>query len=91
MNKNQLIDTMAEQNNISKKDAKELFENVIELISKSLEENKEFTIPGFGKFEIKHSEARIGRNPRTGEDIQIAAKNSIKFKAAKALNDRYNG
>ncbi len=90
MNKKQLVDDLAEKRDISKKEALEIFEDIISLIKKSLSDNEKFEIPSFGKFIIKHVEARKGRNPRTGEEIDIPAKNTVKFTASKTLIDEFN-
>ena len=90
MNKKTLIEKFSENNNLTKKDAQDLFENVISIIVESLEENKEFTIPQFGKFTIKHFDERQGRNPRTGEALTISAKNKVKFAPSKTLEEKFN-
>ncbi len=90
MNKKQLVDDLSEKRNISKKESMEIFDDIISLIKKSLKDNDKFEIPSFGKFEIRDVEARKGRNPRTGEEIDIPAKKVIKFVVSKSLKDEFN-
>jgi DNA-binding protein HU-beta len=90
MNKGDLINKIADQADISKSQAEDALNAALDAISYSLKKDDSVTIVGFGTFSVSHRDARKGRNPRTGETIQIAAKNSIKFKAGKKLNDAVN-
>ena len=90
MNKSELIDTIAEGADISKAAAGNALESAIEAIGQSLKKGDSVSLVGFGTFTIKHRPARMGRNPRTGEAIQIKAANVPGFKAGKTLKDSVN-
>lgn len=90
MNKNELISRVAEVNETTKKAAGEQVEAILAVITEALAAGEEVAISGFGKFSVTERAAREGRNPATGETIQIAASKSPKFKAAKALKDSVN-
>ena len=78
---------MAAKNEISKKDAEKAVSAVLDLIGDALKNGDKVQIMGFGSFEVKERAARTGKNPATGESIQIAASKAIVFKAGKALKD----
>ena len=84
MNKAQLIEAVA-ANVCTKKEAQTALETVFETIKKSLKKKEDVTISGFGTFKVKQTKARQGRNPKTGEAIQIPAKRKVAFRAAKDL------
>lgn len=90
MNKSELIDTIAEGADISKAAAGNALESAIEAISQSLKKGDSVSLVGFGTFTVKHRPARMGRNPRTGEALQISAANVPGFKAGKALKESVN-
>lgn len=90
MNKNELISRVAEVNETTKKAAGEQVEAILAVITEALAAGDEVSLTGFGKFSVTERAAREGRNPATGETIQIAASKSPKFKAAKALKDSVN-
>ncbi len=90
MNKNDLASAMAEGAGISKSAASKALDSMINAIMDGLRSGDRVTIPGFGSFQTKHSAARMGRNPATGESIQIKASNRPTFKAGKALKDAVN-
>lgn len=90
MNKNELISRLAEVNETTKKAAGEQVDAILAVITEALAAGEEVAISGFGKFSVTERAAREGRNPATGETIQIAASKSPKFKAAKALKDSVN-
>ena len=90
MNKNELISRMAEVEGTTKKAAGEQLEAILAVITEALAEGQEVSLTGFGKFSVTERAAREGRNPQTGEAIQIAASKSPKFKAGKALKDMIN-
>jgi DNA-binding protein HU-beta len=90
MNKAELIDAVAASTNLSKADAGRAVDAVVDAIAKSLKRGQQVAVVGFGTFSVKHRAARQGRNPRTGETIQIAASNVPGFKAGKALRDAVN-
>tara|TARA_Y100000590_G_C15683898_1_gene1000848 strand:- start:187 stop:459 length:273 start_codon:yes stop_codon:yes gene_type:complete len=90
MNKSDLIDAIAESTGLSKADAGRALEALLGSITSTLQSGNKVTIPGFGTFEARHRNARMGRNPQTGETIQIKASISPGFKAGKALKDALN-
>jgi len=87
MTKSQLLTTLAEKLDMSKKDVGEFLDSLVELAYKEVKKNGEFTIPGIGKLVKQKRKARMGRNPATGETIKIAAKTVVKFRVAKAAKD----
>ena len=87
MNKTELIAVVAENAGLTKKDAERVLNAAIDAITVSLVKGEKVQISGFGTFEIKDREARIGRNPHTKEAIDIPATRVPTFKASKALKD----
>ncbi len=87
MNKSELIAAVAEKANLKRKDAGEAVDAVVDTIREKLGTGEEVSIVGFGTFAVKERAARTGRNPRTGESIDIAAAKSPVFKPGKALKD----
>lgn len=90
MNKGDLIDAVAADTGLSKADATRAVESVIASVTKALQAGQQVSLVGFGTFAVKKRAAREGRNPRTGEMIQIAASKVPGFKAGKALKDAVN-
>ena len=90
MNKNDLIATVASSSGLSKTDTAKAVDGVFDAIGSSLQGGQEVRLVGFGTFSVAHRKATMGRNPRTGERIQIAASNQPKFKAGKGLKSRVN-
>jgi len=90
MNKGDLINKIADGANLSKAQAGEALNAVLDGISDALKDGDKVTLIGFGTFSVSKREARTGRNPQTGETIQIAAKNVVKFKPGKELSDSVN-
>ncbi|NOX75206.1 MAG: HU family DNA-binding protein [Gammaproteobacteria bacterium] len=90
MNKAELIDAVAESADISKAAASRAVDGIVAAISGALQKGDQVALVGFGTFSVKARAARTGRNPRTGEEIQIAASNNPVFKAGKALKDAVN-
>jgi len=90
MNKGELIESVAASAGLSKADAGRAVDAVVESISGALKGGSQVSLVGFGTFTVKRRAARQGRNPRTGETIQIAASNVPGFKAGKALKDAVN-
>ena len=88
MNKTELIAAVAATAELSKKDAEKALNATIDTITAALVEGEKVQLVGFGSFETKTREARTGRNPRTGENIEIAASRTPAFKAGKALKDK---
>jgi DNA-binding protein HU-beta len=91
MNKAELVDFVAEDTNITKKEAKLLVNSVVDGIAKGLVEDGKVTLVGFGSFSKANRAARKGRNPSTGEEMQIPAKVVPKFKPSQALKDAVAG
>lgn len=87
MNKSELVAAMAEKAEITKKDAGEALDALLEIVSEQLETGNEVVLTGFGTFKTRVQAARTGRNPQTGETIQIAEKTVPVFKAGKTLKD----
>lgn len=85
MNRNQMIDAISDATEISRKDVTRILDQQDALIAKGLNENGEVTLGKSGKLVLKQSAARTGRNPQTGDSIEIPAKNSAKFKPSKDL------
>lgn len=90
MNKAEMIDFISDRLEISKKDSKEVFEYVFIGIIKSLKDEGSFAVPGFGTFRTAKRKGRIGRNPITGELLQIPTRTVVTFKAAKSLKELFN-
>ena len=90
MNKTELVAAMAEQTNLSKKDAEAALKAFIDVVSEELKKGEKVQLVGFGTFEVSERSAREGRNPQTGETMEIKASKTPKFKAGKALKDMMN-
>ena len=90
MNKSELSDAVADAANLSKADGARAVNAVIDSISSALSNGDSVSLVGFGTFKVKQRNARVGRNPRTGETIQIAASRVPSFKAGKDLKDAVN-
>ncbi len=89
ISKSQLAAAIAEKAALSKKQAVEILDHLAELAYKHAKDT--FTLPGIGKLVLRNRAARIGRNPKTGETIQIPAKRVVKFRVAKAAKDAILG
>ena len=90
MNKTELIAAIAEQAEISKKDAEKALKAFVDAVTEQLKEGEKVQLVGFGTFEVSERAAREGRNPQTGKTMKIAACKAPKFKAGKALKDAVN-
>ena len=90
MNKAELIDAVASSADLSKASATEAVDAVVDTITESLSNGDSVTLVGFGTFEVRARAARTGRNPQTGEEIQIKASKAPAFKAGKGLKDAVN-
>ena len=90
MNKQELIENIAASVDITKADAGRALDSVIDSITDSLRKGDSVALVGFGTFSVRSRAARTGRNPQTGESIQIAAAQVPVFKAGKALRDAVN-
>jgi DNA-binding protein HU-beta len=89
LTKSQITAEIATKNNLSKKQAVEILESIVQLAYKNAKNT--FTLPGLGKLVLVNRKARVGRNPATGETIQIKAKRVVKFRVAKAAKDAILG
>jgi len=89
LSKSQLAAAVAEKAELSKKQATEILDYIAELAYKHAKDT--FTLPGIGKLVLRNRAARLGRNPKTGETIQIPAKRVVKFRVAKAAKDAILG
>lgn len=87
MNKTELINAVAENTGLSKKDASAAVVAVFDEITKAMSKGEKVQILGFGNFEVRERSARQGRNPQTGEVVEIAATKAPAFKAGKALKE----
>lgn len=85
------VASVAEKTGMSKKDSEEALKAVLDTLQEQVGAGKRVNLPGFGTFTLRERAARKGRNPRTGEDLQIAASKSPGFSAAKAWKDAING
>ena len=90
MNKTELVAARAESAHLSKKDAEKALKAFIEVVTDELKKDEKVQLVGFGTFEVAQRAAREGRNPLTGEKMQIKASKAPKFKAGKALKDAVN-
>jgi DNA-binding protein HU-beta len=90
VNKSELIDAITQDADMSKASAGRALDAVINAVTSALKNGESVSLVGFGTFSVKAREARIGRNPQTGETIQIAAAKIPGFKAGKALKDSVN-
>jgi len=87
MNKSELVAAVAEKAGLKRKDAAAAVDAVVDVITEKLGQGEEVSVIGFGTFAVKSRAERVGRNPRTGESITIAAAKTPVFKAGKALKD----
>lgn len=90
MNKTELVAAIAEQADMTKKDAEKALTAFTEVVAKELKKGEKIQLVGFGTFEVVDHAARKGRNPQTKEEIDIPASKAPKFKPGKALKDEVN-
>lgn len=90
MNKAELVDAMAKDTGLSKKDSEKALNSFMENVSNALSKNDKVQLVGFGIFETRKRAERNGRNPQTGKEIKIAATTVPAFKAGKALKEKVN-
>lgn len=90
MNKNDFVAAIADEAELSKADAARAVDAFVEVLKKALRQGETVSLVGFGTFQVRERAARTGRNPRTGENIAIAASKTPSFKAGKALKDAVN-
>ncbi len=91
MNKSQLADAAADKSGLSKGDTSRALDAVLDSITEALQGGDKVSLTGFGTFELRERAARTGRNPQTGEQLQVAASKAPAFKPAKAFKDAVNG
>jgi DNA-binding protein HU-beta len=91
MNNSDLADNVAAAHGLTKADARKVVDAVFSAIADAAAKGEEVSLNGFGKFKVKETPAREGRNPSTGATIQIAAAKKLGFSAAKGLKDKLNG
>lgn len=90
MNKSEFVNAIADAAGFTNADAAKAVDAMIDVVTGSLKKGDQISLVGFGSFMVKKRDARTGRNPRTGEAIEIAASNIPSFKAGKALKDAVN-
>jgi len=90
MNKTELVSAIADESGLSKKDAEKALKAFTSVVEDELKKGEKIQLVGFGTFEVSERAARTGKNPRTGEEIEIAAARTPKFKAGRALKDALN-
>ena len=90
MNKSELISSMAEKSGLTKADAGKALDAMIASVTEGLTNGDRIALVGFGSWTVEQRNARTGRNPRTGEEIQIPAKKVVKFKPGAGLSDAVN-
>ena len=90
MNKGELIDAVAADTGESKASVGRVIESTLDAITNTLKAGDKVALTGFGTFERRHRNARVGRNPQTGEEVKIPAANVPAFKAGKGLKDAVN-
>ena len=90
MNKSELIQAIADEAELNKRDAAEFVDAFVSVVTQAMKDGKDVTLVGFGSFHTAQSAERKGRNPKTGESLIIAARNTPKFRAGKALKDAVN-
>ncbi len=88
--KNDLIEALCRELDSPKREVQELVEVLFETIREELEKGNDIKLPGFGNFLVRSKSARMGRNPKTGEQIEVTARNVISFKPSTILRERVN-
>jgi len=91
MTKSEILSTLATDTGFKKKEVENIMQAVNNLIYRTLKKEKVIKLDGLGVFQLKDRKARMGRNPRTGETVKIAAKRVVKFRVVKALKDAVLG
>ena len=88
MNKSELVRAVSERTNLAQKDVEAVLNSLVDTVGDVLGQGDAVQLVGFGTFQVKHTAARVGRNPRSGEEMQIPAKKLPSFKPGKQLKDR---
>ena len=91
MNRNEMVEGIMRHAGISKANVSRFYEGLAELVRKELIRNKEFVLPGLGALRVRKRKARLGRNPRTGEPVNIPAKKVVRFTMYSSLSELLNG
>ncbi|MFH7321408.1 HU family DNA-binding protein [Desulfurivibrio sp. D14AmB] len=91
MNKKELVEKLVAEGNMTKADAGRAIDSIFGAISGALSQGDKVALPGFGTLEVRERAAKQGRNPQTGEIIQVPARKAVAFKAGKTLKDAVNG
>ena len=91
LTKAHLADMLFEQIGLNKRESKDMVDSFFDLIATQLVQGKDVKISGFGNFQLRNKSARPGRNPKTGEKVEVEEKNVAFFKTGKLLRDRLNG
>jgi integration host factor subunit alpha len=86
--KNDLVESLCRNLDFSKKEVQEVVDALFETIREGLEEGNTIKLPGFGNFTVRSKNARVGRNPKTGEEMEITARQVLSFKPSTILRDR---
>ena len=87
MNKTELVNALAERTGLSKKSAEEVLNTTLEIVTETLADGEKVQLVGFGSFEVRERAARMGRNPRTREEVPIPASRAVQFKSGKVLKN----
>jgi len=90
LTKEKIINSIYHQVGLSKSQSRNVVERLLEIIKRSLENNEDLLISGFGKFVVKQKAARRGRNPQTTEDLELRARRVVVFKTSGVLRDKIN-
>ena len=90
MNKQQLVDVVAQNTGMTKKDSVSAVSAILDVITETLASGEDVKITGFGSFEVKTREARTGRNPKTGAPVEIPASKYVSFSAGSVLKEKVN-
>lgn len=91
LTKDQLVAKLADLKKTTLKEAREAFDSVVDVLKAELDSGRDVRIPGFGTFQVKYREARMGRNPKTGESIEISGCRTVGFKPASQMKVRDGG
>ena len=91
MNTSELVTKIAEANSVSKTQAQAIVESMLKIFMSAAANGEEISLPGFGKFKVKETPEREGRNPASGEKIKIAASRKLTYSPAKAMKELLNG
>jgi len=91
MTKADIVEVVHNRTGFSKKESSEAVESILDILKEILEEGEKIKLSGFGNFVIRSKEVRKGRNPKTGEEMEISARSVLTFKPSQKLKDHING